>query len=46
MRVYIAGAMTGVFYYKKPFLDAERAKGAGAYRSKSSILTRGLSRLF
>lgn len=24
MRVYIAGSMTGVFYYKKPFMEAER----------------------
>lgn len=33
MRVYIAGAMTGVFKYKEKFIEAEEYvyKRAGAY---------------
>lgn len=46
MRVYIAGAMTGVFKYKEKFTEAEELyKRAGAYRSKSLIFTRGALRL-
>lgn len=47
MRVYIAGAMTGVFYYKKPFLDAERElKELGHIIVNPAYLPEGLSDYF
>lgn len=47
MRVYIAGAMTGVFNYKEPFMEAERyIKGLGHIVINPAYLPEGLSNYF
>lgn len=47
MRVYIAGAMTGIFYYKKPFMEAEKGlKGLGHIVVNPAYLPEGLADYF
>jgi hypothetical protein len=47
MRVYIAGAMTGIFYYKKPFMEAEKdLKGLGHIVVNPAYLSEGLADYF
>lgn len=44
MRVYIAGAMTGVFKYKEKFIEAEEyIRGLGHIVLNPSFLPEGLS---
>lgn len=47
MRVYIAGAMTGKFYYKEPFMVAERElKELGHIVVNPAYLPEGLADYF
>lgn len=47
MRVYIAGAMTGKFYYKEPFMKAERElKELGHIVVNPAYLPEGLADYF
>lgn len=47
MRIYIAGAMTGVFMYKEPFMEAEKyIKELGHIVVNPSYLPEGLSDYF